>query len=181
MAYPRDDSQKVINWRIAWNRARNNCNFVRSWRYIKLNLIFPILLHSLWLVRFLMLLSFLLLLFNLFNLFNFYSFHSFTHFFDERFLGRRLNNCLCAWPKERNGCSDWRQKRSQDVLLSLVILLDFGKIFDVISDPFNVFVLIELLGIQLLNVMGVLCEEKVSDGNIPYNIVFAAYKLLEPL
>lgn len=29
--------------------------------------------------------------------------------------------------------------------------------------------------------MGVLCEEKVSDGNIPYNIVFAAYKLLEPL
>ena len=67
------------------------------------------------------------------------------------------------------------------MLLSLVILLDFGKIFDVISDPFNVFVLIELLGIQLLNVMGVLCEEKVSDGNIPYNIVFAAYKLLEPL
>ena len=65
------------------------------------------------------------------------------------------------------------------MLLSLVILLDFGKIFDVISDPFNIFVLIELLGIQLLNVMGVLCEEKVSDGNIAYNIVFATYKLLE--
>lgn len=139
VSYSSNNSQKVVYWGVTRNWPRNYCNFVWRFRNIKLNLVLPILFHNYWLLNLLNFLNWL------FFLYNWCTFYWLAHFSGEWFWCRRRHNSFSAWPKERNSSFGRRQKRSQNMLLSLIVLLDFWKIFDVVPDPLNRFVFSELL------------------------------------